>query len=188
MSHQTFIIDGKTYVVIEQEEYDRLTSAGSVLPPLPRPDAGGNVDAVAYARAAIARKIISARQAAGLSQTELARAAGVRVETLNRLENAKHTADFATLAKIERALGTSSQAPRGRGSFKTDDYRMTKSGAAGGALINTGTEKRFVRRDASGQLIERGQRRHAATSERGSTPPKPRAARRSSASKRTPKK
>jgi transcriptional regulator with XRE-family HTH domain len=35
----------------------------------------------------------------------LARRAGIRPETLNRIERAKTTPDVATLAKIDRALG-----------------------------------------------------------------------------------
>jgi transcriptional regulator with XRE-family HTH domain len=50
------------------------------------------------------RKIIAARKAVGLSQAALARKAGIRVETLNRLEKGKHTPDLATMAKINKAL------------------------------------------------------------------------------------
>ena len=63
----------------------------------------------------IARNITSRREAAGLSQAELAKAAGVRVETLSRLENAKHTADTATLSKIDAALAAAGSARRTRG-------------------------------------------------------------------------
>lgn len=52
----------------------------------------------------MARKIIPARKAVGLSQAGLARKAGIRVETLNRLEKGKHTPDLATMEKINRAL------------------------------------------------------------------------------------
>ena len=75
-----------------------------------KPDAAGNVDAVQYARASIAREIIARRRAAGITQTELAKAAGMRVETLNRIENARHTADVATIAKIDAALPAREQA------------------------------------------------------------------------------
>jgi len=39
-----------------------------------------------------------------LSQPELARRAGLRPETINRLKKGKHSPDTATLAKITRAL------------------------------------------------------------------------------------
>jgi len=44
----------------------------------PPADALGNRPAVAFARVSIARSIIAERKAAGLSQQELARRAGVR--------------------------------------------------------------------------------------------------------------
>jgi transcriptional regulator with XRE-family HTH domain len=40
----------------------------------------------------------------GLSQAEVARRAGIRPETLNRIEKAKVTADTATVTKISRVL------------------------------------------------------------------------------------
>jgi transcriptional regulator with XRE-family HTH domain len=104
MNLETIRRGGKTFVLVEQGDYERLTGAAGKLPALPLPDAEGNVDAVEYARVSIARDIISRRLAAGMTQADLAWAAGVRVETLNRLENARHTADVATLTKIDAAL------------------------------------------------------------------------------------
>jgi DNA-binding XRE family transcriptional regulator len=66
----------------------------------------GNYPAVEYARTSLARKIIKMRRMAGLSQAELARRAGIRPETLNRIEKGKTTPDVATIAKIERVLET----------------------------------------------------------------------------------
>jgi len=74
---------------------------------LPKPDANGNVPALEYARASLARKLIVERRTRGWSQAELARRAGVRLETINRLEEAKHTADPATAKKIQKALDAS---------------------------------------------------------------------------------
>ncbi len=102
MSHQTLTRGGKRYVLVEESEYQRLTKSG--LPPLPRADAHGNRPALAFARASIARGIIRDRQAAGLNQLELARRAGIRPETLNRIERARTTPDVATLTKIDAAL------------------------------------------------------------------------------------
>lgn len=55
-------------------------------------------------RVGLARKLIRRRWAAGFSQAETARRAGIRPETLNRLEKAKVAADTATVAKIVRLL------------------------------------------------------------------------------------
>jgi transcriptional regulator with XRE-family HTH domain len=55
-------------------------------------------------RAILARKIIRRRRAAGLSQVELARRANIRPETLNRLEQGKHSPSIPTIDKLDRAL------------------------------------------------------------------------------------
>ena len=55
-------------------------------------------------RVGLARKLISRRWGAGLTQAECARRAGIRPETFNRIERAKVTADTATVAKIDKAL------------------------------------------------------------------------------------
>lgn len=106
MASQTIEFDGKPYVILPRDEYDRLITLAKAadLPPLPTPDANGNYPAVEYARASIARKIIRDRVAAGLSQRELASQAGVRVETLCRIETGKHTPSVTTIDKIDKAL------------------------------------------------------------------------------------
>jgi ribosome-binding protein aMBF1 (putative translation factor) len=106
MVAQTILLEGKPYVVLPRDEYDRLTTLAKAgeLPPLPRPDAQGNYPAVEYARASLARKIIRDRVAVGLSQRELAIRAGVRVETLCRIETGKHTPSVPTIDKLDRAL------------------------------------------------------------------------------------
>lgn len=106
MLAQTIVLEGKPYVVLPRDEFDRLSTLAKAgeLPPLPGPDAQGNYPAVEYARASLARKIIRDRVAAGLSQRELAKHAGVRVETLCRIETGKHTPSVPTVDKIDRAL------------------------------------------------------------------------------------
>jgi transcriptional regulator with XRE-family HTH domain len=64
----------------------------------------GNYPAVETVRAIYARRLIEEREAAGLSQSELARRSGVRPETINRLEKGRHSPDTATLTKISKAL------------------------------------------------------------------------------------
>ena len=89
-----------------RDEYDRLTTLAKAadLPPLPERNAAGNYPAVEYARASLSRKIIRDRVAVGLSQRQLALRAGVRVETLCRIETGKHTPSLPTIDKIDRAL------------------------------------------------------------------------------------
>jgi len=77
-----------------------------MMPELPKPLANGNYDAIQYARVSLARKLIRDRRTAGLSQAELARRAGVRVETLNRIEKLKLTPSVARVEKLDRALAS----------------------------------------------------------------------------------
>jgi len=92
--------------VVEKVEYERLTTLAKAaeLPPLPKPDARGNFPAVEYGCATIARGIIRDRVNAGLNQKELARQAGIRVETLCRIETGRHLPSVATIEKIDGAL------------------------------------------------------------------------------------
>lgn len=77
---------------------------GIVLVGNPRKLASGNYPAVQAMRVGLARKLIKRRWAVGLSQAEVARRAAIRLETLNRIEKAKVTADTATITKIARVL------------------------------------------------------------------------------------
>jgi DNA-binding XRE family transcriptional regulator len=97
---------GKRWAILPEKDFKQLAAqaADGGWPALPKPDAKGNFPAVEYARASLARKIIKARRLAELSQAELARRAGIRPETLNRIEKGKTTPDTATIAKIELAI------------------------------------------------------------------------------------
>jgi DNA-binding XRE family transcriptional regulator len=102
-SIQTLTLSGQRFVVIPEDEYLRLTGDAPE-PALPPADAAGNRPAVAAMRVMLARDIIRARRDAGLTQAQLANLAGVRVETVNRLEAGKHSPNVATVDKIHRAL------------------------------------------------------------------------------------
>ena len=69
----------------------------SPIPPLPKPDAERNVPALEFVRVTIARDIIRERKALGLTQEQLARLAGVRQETLCRLETGRHSPTVRTV-------------------------------------------------------------------------------------------
>ena len=110
MDAQLLRLEGKEYVLVKRSEYERLralaraASVGEGLLALPAPLADGNFPAVEYARASLARKIIIQREALGLGQAELARRAGIRPETLNRIEKGNMTPGVATVEKLSRAL------------------------------------------------------------------------------------
>ena len=100
---QTVTLTGERFVILPEVEYLRLLGEPAA-PELPAPDAKGRYPAVEAARVVLARTLIRARRALGWSQAELARRAGVRVETLNRLERGRHSPNVATVDKLSRAL------------------------------------------------------------------------------------
>ncbi len=113
MARQVVKVKGKRYVMVEESELRRLErlaakvgtrAAADALPELPPTDDAGNRPAVDFARVSIARTVIQQRKAAGLTQQELARLAGVRQETISRLESGKHSPTVRTVEKIERVL------------------------------------------------------------------------------------
>ncbi|HEY5312312.1 MAG TPA: helix-turn-helix transcriptional regulator [Pirellulales bacterium] len=110
---QHLMIDGKRFVILPELEYEaicreagRAPAAGGPddWPELPKPDERGHVPAVEYSRVSIARDLISQRRAVGLTQQELADAAGVRQETISRIESGKHSVTVKTYDKIFAAL------------------------------------------------------------------------------------
>jgi len=113
-TQQTIIVEGKPYVFLPCDEYDRLTTLAKAaeLPELPKPDAAGNYPAVEYARASLARKIIRDRVAVGLTQRALAKLAGVSAEHLCRIETGKHVPSIPMIDKIDRALKQAAKRPK----------------------------------------------------------------------------
>lgn len=102
---------GKRFVMVPEAKFRRLErlaaqarSKSGELPNLPKPDAQGNSPALEFIRASIARDIVRERSALGLSQIDLAKLAGVRQETICRLETGKHSPTVRTVEKIDRAL------------------------------------------------------------------------------------
>jgi DNA-binding XRE family transcriptional regulator len=98
-----FELDGTRYVILRESVFDRLCAEAGV-------DTGQDQEAeeplaaLALDRRSLADKLIRRRRATGLSQAELARRAGIRPETLNRIERARTTPDFATIRKLAVAL------------------------------------------------------------------------------------
>jgi ribosome-binding protein aMBF1 (putative translation factor) len=101
---KTIELDGATYVLVPKEAWAKLARGEVRMPELPPADEAGNRDAIAFARVSIARTLIRDRVAAGLSQAELARRAGMARESLNRIERARVTPDEKTAARLESAI------------------------------------------------------------------------------------
>jgi DNA-binding XRE family transcriptional regulator len=100
---QTVTLAGQRFVIVPEADFRRMAADTGPLP-LPRRDARGNYPAAEALQVSIARSIVRGRREAGLTQVELARRAGIRTETLNRIEKGKHAPSVATVEKIEQAL------------------------------------------------------------------------------------
>jgi DNA-binding XRE family transcriptional regulator len=98
-------VKGKRMVVLEEADFDRLMrKADEFEPLLPDPLPNGNYPAGEYLRVSLAIKIIRHRRRLGLSQAELARRAGIRPESLNRIEQGHVTPSIRTVERIDKAL------------------------------------------------------------------------------------
>lgn len=104
MTMQTIEIDGKTLVLLTKEAFDEIMEKAGILPPLPPKTQRGNYPAIEACDVLIARKIISRRIKAGWTQKELAKRSGIRLETISRLEGAKHSPTRETITRIDSAL------------------------------------------------------------------------------------
>jgi ribosome-binding protein aMBF1 (putative translation factor) len=101
---ETIEKNGIEFVLVPRIAWDKLARGEVAMPDLPPADADGNRDAIAYARVSIARTIIRDRVAAGWTQSQLAEAAGITRQVLNRIEHARVTPDEATITKIDKAM------------------------------------------------------------------------------------
>jgi DNA-binding XRE family transcriptional regulator len=103
IDHQRLELDGIRYVILRETVFEMLCQkacVGEQTPPSESPATPGlDLD-----RVTLAEKLVRRRQVAGLSQAELARSAGIRPETLNRIERGRTTPDFATVRKLVVAM------------------------------------------------------------------------------------
>jgi DNA-binding XRE family transcriptional regulator len=98
-------VKGKRKVILDEAAYEALLrKADAWEPGLPAPDGNGNYPALQALAVVQARDILCARRKLGLLQVELARRAGIRPETLNRIEHGRNKPSVPTIAKIDRAL------------------------------------------------------------------------------------
>lgn len=97
-AYQRVQLDGKWYIIVPEEEFRALTQ--------PQASEGGRdeLDAMNISDQRLADRLLQRRQDAGLSQKKLADLAGVRVETLNRIEKGRTTPDFRTIRKLVNAI------------------------------------------------------------------------------------
>lgn len=120
MKLETIEKNGTTYAMVPLDAWEKLLSGDIEMAAVPAADANGDRPALPFMRAVIARGIIRDRVAAGLSQAELARRAGIEPATLNRIEKAGVTPDQATIMRIHNALN------------RADRIHHVRAGAASG--------------------------------------------------------
>jgi DNA-binding XRE family transcriptional regulator len=97
-------VKGKRVVVLPEADFEELLRRADLWEPeMPEPDERGLYPLSALA-VIQARDILRTRRRLGLSQAELARRAGIRPETLNRIEQGRNKPSVPTIAKIDRAL------------------------------------------------------------------------------------
>ncbi|HSW02193.1 MAG TPA: helix-turn-helix transcriptional regulator [Sedimentisphaerales bacterium] len=95
--YQRVCLDGTWYVIVREDEFREMTR--------PRPEGTeDDLDAVSMSDQRLADRLLRRRQEAGLTQKDLALRAGVRVETLNRIEKGRTTPDFGTVRKLVNAM------------------------------------------------------------------------------------
>jgi DNA-binding XRE family transcriptional regulator len=97
-------LDGVPYVILRESAFDYLCREAGIDPPRRSPAGSPSTAGFDLDRASLAEKLVRRRLAAGLSQAELARRAGIRPETLNRIERGRTTPDFATIRKLVLAI------------------------------------------------------------------------------------
>jgi|GEM_PF-389380 len=97
-------LDGIRYVILRETQLDYLCREAGIDVPGPSPAGSPPVEGFDLDRASLAERLVRRRLAAGLSQAELARRAGIRPETLNRIERGRTTPDFATVRKLVVAI------------------------------------------------------------------------------------
>lgn len=106
MTIQTIKTADDELIVIRRQEFEELMEKAGVIPAWPRADDQGATPAHETIDISIARDMITGRIRRGWTQKELARRAGVRLETVCRIEAGKHIARRETLLKLDRALAS----------------------------------------------------------------------------------
>ncbi len=97
-------LDGVRYVILRESLFEWLCRKADLDEETTRAESDTSVEGGNWDRTSLAEKLARRRRACGLSQAELARRAGVRAETLNRIERGHTTPDFATVRKLVVAM------------------------------------------------------------------------------------
>jgi DNA-binding XRE family transcriptional regulator len=104
MEWQCVELDGIRYVIVRETLFRQLCRKAGVGESGEVPGGDAGTSGLDLDRTSLAAKLVRRRRAAGLTQAELARRAGIRPETLNRIERGRTTPDFATVRKLVVAM------------------------------------------------------------------------------------
>ena len=109
IEHRSVELDGIRYVIVRETVFELLCQKAGIQ--IESPSAGEEASSAGFDldQPSLAQKLVRRRQAGGLSQADLARRAGVRPETLNRIERGRVTPDFATIRKLVVAMNAAEQ-------------------------------------------------------------------------------
>ena len=106
IEHQRIELGGATYCVLPLAAFEALCR---------RAGGGAAEDELALLRRErLADRLKQRRVGAGLTQAELARRAGVRPETVNRIERGRVDPDFATVRKLVEAIAATEESRHAR--------------------------------------------------------------------------
>jgi len=108
VEHTRLELDGIRYVILRESAFASLCERAG-LDAAVTPEDQALSDGLDLDPAALAAKLVRRRRASGLSQAELARQAGIRPETLNRIERGRAEPDFATIRKLITAMKAAEQ-------------------------------------------------------------------------------
>ncbi len=97
-AYQRVYLDGKWYVIIQEDEFRTLTRIQATH------KTNDALDVMNISGQGLADRLLQRRQDSDLTQKDLARLAGIRVETLNRIEKGRTTPDFSTIRKLVNAI------------------------------------------------------------------------------------
>ena len=105
-AYQRVRLDGNWYIIIKEDEFRALTQSQK---PKRKID---SLDAINISDQRLADRLLQRRQDAELTQKDLAQLAGIRVETLNRIEKCRTTPDFKTIRKLINAINEYNETDR----------------------------------------------------------------------------
>lgn len=97
-AYQRVCLGGTWYVILPEDEFRQWTR------PAGNKKSADELDALSMSNQRLADRLLQRRQGVGLTQKALAVLAGVRVETLNRIEKGRTAPDFRTVRKLVNAM------------------------------------------------------------------------------------